>query len=220
MKVDVIIPAYNEEERMASTLKSLRKEPWINQIIVVDDGSRDKTRMIAEEYADKVISHSENKGKTAAIFSGLLEATGEWIILLDADLGETAREGKKLLIPLANKEADLTVAILPQFSRRGFGFVKRRAQGILLGNHSFSMIAPLSGQRAFHRGWISNIMKKKSYRFGFEMHVNLIFLQHGGKIKEVETSMSHRSTGKDLKGLVHRARQWIEMEITYGLNRD
>src|SRR5690554_738229 len=100
MKVDVIIPAYNEEERIESTLANLQKEDWINKLIVVDDGSLDRTKGIAGKYADQVISSNQNRGKTNAVLSGLMEVTAEWVVLLDADLGDTASEGKKLLTPL------------------------------------------------------------------------------------------------------------------------
>lgn len=216
MDVDVIVPAFNEEKYIEKTLANLREQKWFRQLIVVDDGSIDDTGKIALKYADCLITHDENKGKTEAVFSGLKKSQNEWIVLLDADLGETATEGEKLLPPLINNRADMTVAILPQQKGSGFGFMKKRAQNILLKDASFQMAAPLSGQRAFHCKWIPRILQQKSYRFGLEMYLNLLFLHHGGVIKEVETKMMHRATRKNIKGFLHRGKQWLEMEITYG----
>lgn len=219
MRADVIIPAYNEEERIELTLSHLYKVDWINQIIVVDDGSNDNTGKIARKYANEFICHDWNKGKTEAVISGLKKSKGEWIVLLDADLGETVTEGKKLLTPLINGAVDMTVAVLPQQCKKGFGLMKKRAQSILYKEASYKMNAPLSGQRGFHQRWLPLILQNKSYRFGFEMYLNLLFLQHGGVIHEVATNMNHRATGKDIKGLLHRGKQWLEMEITYGIIR-
>lgn len=219
MKGDVIIPAYNEEKHLEMTLQQLHCENWVNEIIVVDDGSKDSTREIAKRYAHELICHEINKGKTEAVFAGLKKSKSDWIILLDADLGKSVTEGKKLLPPLLTNNVDMTVAVLPQQRKQGFGLIKKRAQHILMKEASFQMTAPLSGQRAFHRKWLPLIFEHKSYRFGLEMYLNLLFLQHGAVISEIITNMYHRATGKNLKGFYHRSKQWLEMEITYGIIR-
>ncbi|MDQ0256237.1 glycosyltransferase involved in cell wall biosynthesis [Evansella vedderi] len=214
MKADIIIPAFNESNKIENTLKSLINQPWVNEVIVVDDGSEDGTEEIALRYTQKVFKHEKNKGKMAAVFTGIQRATGEWIILLDGDIGETASEAKKLLTPLIEDHIDMTIAVLPQFKQRGFGLVKKRARNVVYRETGVFLTAPLSGQRAFHRNWIPIILSHQGKGFGLEMYLNLTFLKHGAKLREINTNMSHRTTRKDLRGFRHRAKQWLEMEIT------
>ncbi|MDG5788676.1 glycosyltransferase family 2 protein [Evansella sp. AB-P1] len=214
MKADIIIPAFNEAERIETTLNSLKNEKWVEKIIVVDDGSEDNTKIIAKRHCDELVIHDRNRGKSAAIYTGLSYVESDFILLLDSDLGETVTEGRKLLSPVISKKADMTVAIFPHFSKRGFGFVKRRGQRVIYRETGYRITSPLSGQRCFHRSWIPYILSKTGYGFGLEMSLNLLFLKNGGVIKEVATSMNHRLTGKDFSGMYHRFKQWREMEKT------
>ena len=214
MIADVIIPAYNESERLAETLTALKGQTWVNKIILIDDGSTDDTKGIALEFTDAVYSHEVNKGKAEAVFTGLSKLTGEWVILLDADLGGTATEAEKLLIPLENKLVDMSIAMLPNLKKKGFGLVKNRAKNIVLKQTNVHLHSPLSGQRAFHHSWVPYILSGKGVGYGLEIYLNLLFLKHGAIIKEVNTEMAHRETGKNLKGFYHRAKQWLEMELT------
>ncbi|MBU9724101.1 glycosyltransferase family 2 protein [Bacillus alkalicola] len=214
MKVDVIIPAYNEEKRIGKTLSTLNGEDWVNNILVVDDGSIDRTFQIAQGLTDQVLKLPKNKGKGAAVMSGLSRVSGEWIMLLDADLGSSVKEAKKLMEPVQSGKADLAIAALPEQSKKGFGLVKKRAQDIVLRETGVVLESPLSGQRMFHKKWIPTILSQQSFGFGLELQLNLTFLKNGGKIEEVETEMYHRATGKNLRGFYHRAKQWFELERT------
>ncbi|WP_368731593.1 glycosyltransferase, partial [Pseudomonas sp. 2822-17] len=69
-------------------------------MIVVDDGSTDETISIATNYTNYVIRHEVNKGKGSAVMTGLSAVNGEWVMLLDADLGESVTEAKKLIAPV------------------------------------------------------------------------------------------------------------------------
>jgi glycosyl transferase family 2 len=112
--VTVIVPAYREAGHLATTVAAVRgaaatlEQPI--QLIVVDDGSDDGT---AEEArgADLLLRMGRNQGKGAAVTRGLACAQGEWIVLLDADLGETAAQFPRLLAPVQAGEADMTIAI-------------------------------------------------------------------------------------------------------------
>ncbi|MCH7745497.1 MAG: glycosyltransferase family 2 protein, partial [Chloroflexi bacterium] len=82
----VIIPAYNEEEGIAVVLEKLSKVlDYRYEVIVVDDGSTDATAEVARRFQCKVVSHPTNLGKAAAVRTGIAEALGENIILIDAD---------------------------------------------------------------------------------------------------------------------------------------
>ena len=87
-KVSIIVPAYNEEENLATTIEALLEADYpLKEIIIVDDGSTDGTLNIARRYIDRGVKvcHKENGGKASAINYGLLFATGEIIVLVDAD---------------------------------------------------------------------------------------------------------------------------------------
>ncbi|TBR08897.1 MAG: glycosyltransferase [Candidatus Nitrosotenuis sp.] len=93
-KMSVLVPAYNEEKVIRTTIESLLSTDYPDkEIIVIDDGSKDQTLEIASRYKDKVkVIHKENGGKASALNAGLLYATGSIIVILDADtiIGHTA----------------------------------------------------------------------------------------------------------------------------------
>ncbi|MFW6281936.1 MAG: glycosyltransferase family 2 protein, partial [bacterium] len=107
-KVSIIIPAYNEEEKIGKTLKYLNFD-WLKEIIVVNDGSQDNTLDIIQNYPVKVINFKKNRGKGKAIGAGLKKAQGEIIGLFDADLGKSISEINKIVKPVLKGKSDVTV---------------------------------------------------------------------------------------------------------------
>lgn len=212
MKADIVIPVYNEGDRIEDTLMSLKGKPWINQMIVVDDGSTDKTYKLSECYADILIKHTENMGKDKAVKTGLQYVNEEYVLLLDGDLGTSIAEAEKLLTPLMEEKVDMTIATFPRPIRGGCGLVKKRARHYVYKKTGVHMTSPLSGQRGIRSEWIQSILQIPSVGFGLEMSLNLTFLKKGAIIKEIETNMSHREHGKTVYGFYHRFKQLIEME--------
>ncbi|MCM8771878.1 MAG: glycosyltransferase family 2 protein [Candidatus Omnitrophica bacterium] len=105
MEISVIVPAYNEEKRILKTLENIYKyfknRNLAFEIIVVDDGSKDKTVEIVNKFADgkneiKIIKHEKNLGKGAAVKTGVLNASGNLILFTDADLSTPIEEFEKL----------------------------------------------------------------------------------------------------------------------------
>ena len=91
MKISVIIPAFNEEKTIAKTLAAVLKQKVVEEVIVVDDGSRDKTANIlkknqSQDVRIKLIFHQKNRGKGAAIRTGLSQVTSDYVLIQDADL--------------------------------------------------------------------------------------------------------------------------------------
>lgn len=93
IRLSVVIPAYNEEERLGGTLRRvseyLRDRGYRFEILVVDDGSVDRTAEVAAEISDspwRLLRLPENRGKGAALKAGVLASSGEWVLLCDADL--------------------------------------------------------------------------------------------------------------------------------------
>lgn len=101
--ISVVIPAYNEAERLGSTLERtvdyLSRRGLSYEVLVVDDGSRDRTIQVAEAYADggvRVIRHERNRGKGAAIKTGVLASQGAEVLLSDADASTPIEQLEKL----------------------------------------------------------------------------------------------------------------------------
>ncbi len=207
--ISVIIPAYNESERIAATLQAIRALPEISEIVVVDDGSTDDTAGCAESAGADVVLRQANGGKGAALQAGFAMTSGDILLLLDADLGETAAEAGKLIAPLLANEADMSIATFPVIPGKGGGVglvVQLSRWGIrkLTGR---TMQAPLSGQRAVQREVITNGGGFAS-GWGVEVALTVRALQQGYRVVEVPTEMTHRVTGRTWGAVLHRAKQF------------
>ena len=138
--VTVIIPAYNEEKWIGTTVSSILESGFPCEVIVVDDGSSDKTPQILKTFGDsvKVISHPANKGKGTALVSGINEASGEIVIFCDAHLlGLNKYHLMTLTLPLVYDLARVTLGqgISAEFSLMSV----------------FSLFLILTGQRAYFK---------------------------------------------------------------------
>lgn len=115
LKLTVILPAYNEERTIGPILDALAKlsftglpSPVLMETIVVDDASQDNTAAIAEVYPDvRLIRHEANMGKGAAIHTALKHATGDVVIIQDADMEYSVEDYPKLLRPFMEQGADV-----------------------------------------------------------------------------------------------------------------
>ncbi len=112
MKLSVVIPCYNEVSTIERILQAVRASPWPDkEIIVVDDCSKDGTReRLAGEtgrLADRVILHEVNRGKGAALRTGFQAATGDLVIVQDADLEYDPQEYPRLMAPIVEGHADV-----------------------------------------------------------------------------------------------------------------
>ena len=111
MKLSIIIPVYNEKDTLRTLLGRVEAVGYDKEIILVDDYSTDGTREIVDEYKLKrgytVMMHPYNRGKGAALRTGFEKATGDVIIIQDADLEYDPREYSKLLEPILDGRADV-----------------------------------------------------------------------------------------------------------------
>jgi len=218
MRVVALVPAHNEAERIGATVRAICSLPDLDRVVVVDDGSRDGTADIAEEAGAEVVRLDRNRGKGAALSAGLDAAhTADIVMLLDADLGETASQAGSLLGPLLAQEADMTIAGFPPADRpAGLGLVKGLARwGIRRLGGYFEASAPLSGQRALNGRALEAATPFES-GYGVEVTLTIRALRAGLRVVEVPTTMSHAATGRDVAGFLHRGRQFVHVARALG----
>jgi glycosyltransferase involved in cell wall biosynthesis len=218
--VSVVIPAKNEEERIAETLCSLRELPLQEQgvasfeLIVVDDGSNDHTSEAARPWADRIIRNPRNYGKGRAMEIGWKAAGGGIVLFLDADLGGSAVHAGILLKPVLEGLADMTVARFPAVhSPAGFGLVKRLAGNGIYRLCGYRTTSPLSGQRAVRTEVLRRIGSLAG-GFGVEVGMTIDAARCGYRIHEVQVPFTHRQTARDVRGFYHRGKQFIAVGTT------
>lgn len=215
--LSIIIPAYNEENKIKDTLENIKDIEKISEIIVVDDGSSDNTSKAAKEVkSDKitVITQDKNRGKGYALNNGLKVAMTKADIIgfLDADLGSSSKEVEKLIIPILNDEADVIIAKFPPAKKKGgLGFVKGLAKESVLEMTGVELDATLSGQRLFKKEVLEKF-DEIPFGYGVEVGMTIDILKHGYRIKEVLVNMTHSETGRDLKGFIHRGKQYYHIK--------
>lgn len=111
--ISCVIAAYNEEKGIGTVLKAAVGHPLLKEVIVVDDGSRDRTSEIVAQFPSvKLIRHPKNKGKSVTVADGIDAATGEYICALDADLiGITPDSIRRLIAPVIAAQADISISL-------------------------------------------------------------------------------------------------------------
>jgi len=213
--IAVLIPAYNEAERIGDTVTAALSVPGVTRVVVIDDSSSDTTAEAAEAAGAKVIRLWNNVGKGAALEAGAMRIeNADVILLLDGDLGETATQASLLLGPILDGAADMTVASFPRpAGKAGFGLVKGMARwGIRSMGKGFQADAPLSGQRALTNTAFARV-RPFATGYGVEVALTIRALRADMRVVEVPTTMTHAATGRDVRGFVHRGRQFIHVAI-------
>jgi glycosyltransferase involved in cell wall biosynthesis len=199
MKLSVVIPVYNEISTIGEILNRVRSVPQDKEIIVIDDGSIDGTREWLEKLTMQdvtVLFHSENKGKGAALRTGFEQATGDILIIQDADLEYDPRDYDCLIGPIADGRADVV------FGSRFLGgphrvlffwhYVGNKVLTVLsnmLTNLNLSDME--TGYKAFRTSLLREI-RIKSNRFGFEPEITAKFARLKCRMYEVPISYSGR----------------------------
>ncbi|NLG33340.1 MAG: glycosyltransferase family 2 protein [Syntrophomonadaceae bacterium] len=209
--ISIVVPAYNEAAKLAKTLKAIKTVPGIESIIVVNDGSSDNTAGIARKEGVRVIDLPANLGKGGAMNAALGTVNTDIIVFLDADLAESAAEVEKIIKPVLNGEADLCIASFPPARKKGgFGLVKKTARWAIRKAGGTEFISPLSGQRAMTREVVQQVAPFRE-KYGVELDMTIRALKAGFRIKEIPTFMAHNETGRDLKGFLHRGKQFLDV---------
>lgn len=215
--VVAVVPAKDEENRVAATVEALHRVPGVLHVVVVDDGSMDQTAAVAEwAGAAEVVRHERNRGKAAAMTTGARTAAtllpGAPVLFADADLEESAARLGPLVEGVLDGTADMTIAVLPPQDRPGggFGIVVRTAREGIRRLTGWAPTQPLSGQRCLTREVLDAAMPLAS-GWGVEVGLSVDVLRAGGRVMEVPCELHHRVTGRDWAAQVHRARQLADV---------
>jgi len=217
----VVIPAKNEADRIAATVRAAASIPGADIVVVVDDGSTDGTAAAAAAAGARVVRHARNRGKAAALETGaeivrLLEsgpgsasaaAVPHHLLFLDADLGESAAQAGPLAEPVRRGTADMTIAVFSDRVRRGgFGFVTAASGSGIARATGWRPAQPLNGQRCLTRAAFEAALPLAA-GWGAETGLTIDLIRQGMRITEVEVPLAHRATGNDWRSQLHRARQ-------------
>ena len=136
MKLSVIIPVYNEVDNIERVLSAVENVKIHKEIIVVDDNSHDGTRdILSKKQRIKTLFHDRNRGKGAAIRSGLKVASGDYVIIQDADLEYSPHQYPRLFKPIKEKSTSLKYLYPIQDEKKEKKLASRmasRQSGILL----------------------------------------------------------------------------------------
>jgi glycosyltransferase involved in cell wall biosynthesis len=217
----VIIPARNESDRIGATVQAAAGLAGVDIVVVVDDGSTDRTAAAAQHEGALVMRHARNKGKAAAMETGaeavrLLEASQDrasprHLMFLDGDLGQTARSAGPLAAPVRAGQADMTIAVFSNRVRQGgHGFVVALSGSGIMRATGWRPAQPLNGQRCLTRAAFEAAIPL-ARGWGAETGLTIDLLRKGMRVAEVEVPLEHRATGRDWRSQLHRARQFADV---------
>ena len=207
MKLSIVIPVYNEEKTVLALINRVLEQDFDMELVVVDDGSKDNTREVLKSITDervRIFYQDVNQGKGAALRRGFKEATGDIVLIQDADLEYDPAEYGKLLGPILDGRADVV------YGSRFLGGPHR----VLffwhyLGNKFLTLLSNMTTNlnltdmetcyKVFKREVIQSIPLKCN-RFGFEPEITAKLSKRKWRIYEVPISYSGRdySEGKKI----------------------
>lgn len=209
IKISIIIPCYNEEKYISTVLNNINKQRKLFnlEIIVVDDGSKDKTKEILNKYKriiNKIVVKKKNEGKGSAIRQGLNYVTGKYTLIQDADLEYSPSDYSKIFNPLFKYNADAVYGsrFISNEARRIIYFKNELANKFL--TYISNIVSGLNlsdievGYKVFKTSILRSLnLKEKS--FGFEIEATMKLAKNNYKIFEVGISYNGRTYAEGKK---------------------
>jgi glycosyltransferase involved in cell wall biosynthesis len=223
MKLSVIIPVYNEVESIEVILKRVNDTKLVSEIVVVDDGSKDGTRDKLKTLDGKnnvrVILHEKNQGKGAAVRTGMQAATGEILLIQDADLEYDPRDFPELLRPIEEGVADVV------YGSRFLGRAHRVTMfWHLVANKLLTLMTNIlyntiltdmeTGYKVFRREVIAG-MTIRANSFNFEPEFTAKILKRNYRIFEVPITFNPRDYTQGKKIKLHDAFEAVWALLKY-----
>jgi dolichyl-phosphate beta-glucosyltransferase len=205
--ISIIIPAYNESARIGKALdevlRCVHERDWSAEILVVNDGSTDRTAAIVQELAElhpevRLLNNPENRGKGFSVRQGVLQAVGDMVMFTDADLSAPMEEAERLFEAL-RQGADIAIGsrwlererqtlkqpLYRQFFGRCFNAITRLVMGLPFADTQ-------CGFKALHRPVAQTIFQlQRIERWGFDPELLFIALKRGYTIREVPVTWGH-----------------------------
>lgn len=208
----VIIPAYNESQRIGATLEKvlayIAEKSWVAEVIVVNDGSRDETPEIVRRFARqnpavRLVENPGNRGKGYSVRHGMLEARGDVVLFSDADLSSPICEAEKLIdaicqgaeVAIGSRwlQAELQTERQPVY-RQLFGRMFNLLLRLILG---LRFKDTQCGLKAFTRRAAQSIFpRQKIERWGFDPEVLFLANKFGMRVREVPVQWAHDERSK------------------------
>src|SRR3989339_675199 len=169
-KIVAIVPALNEEASVGNVLEVLLKSKYFDEVILVDDGSADKTAEIGKSMGAGVIKLPENRGKGNAMLLGAKSTDAEIVVFFDADLVGLSPEHISLLVePMLSEDIEMCVGI------------RERA----IDTAKLGPLMALGGERAIRRVLLEKIPEKMMQGYAVETSINYYFLKNKLRVKYV-----------------------------------
>ncbi|WP_312906933.1 glycosyltransferase family 2 protein [Tissierella praeacuta] len=218
-KLICVVPVYNEADLIIDTVENLKKIKDIDEIVIVNDGSKDNTLEVANTLNVSVIDLGNNYGKGYAMKRAIDTLEYDYIAFVDGDLGESSIQVEKLILPIINGEADVSIAKFPKRStmthtKGGIGAVKALAKKGVYFFTKKEIDTSLSGQRVYKK----EVIDKIDYipdRYGIEVAMTIQTINNGFSIIEVPVTMNHRYSQRNLEGFIHRGKQFKDILKTF-----
>jgi glycosyltransferase involved in cell wall biosynthesis len=205
VKVSIVIPVFNEASTIRQVLERVRQSTIEKEIIVVDDGSTDGSREILAKETDpgtRVFIHAENHGKGAAIRTGLQHATGDYVLIQDADLEYDPGDYESLLRPILRGKATVV------YGSRFLGEHKAMLFWHSVGNRLLTLVTnvlydtTLTDMETCYKLIPTDLIRTihlRARRFDFEPEITAKILRSGHRIYEVPISYAGRELSEGKK---------------------
>ena len=186
--VTALIPAYNEENTITEVIDACMDCSYVNEVIVIDDGSADKTAEVSKSHGAKVIRMNENSGKAMALFVGAKESKNDILLLLDADLiGLDKNHVFSLILPVLQSSNCSTIGIFKN--------------GRIVTDLAHHVTPQLSGQRCIPKSILLSLEDKCDVGYGIEISINRKLKRRGFNIEKVKLECVTHLTKEEKKKL-------------------